>query len=92
MASKGRKRTSAEVLAEIFADDNSSVSPDSELDESEFELDSLHSDYNANSSSDSRVTDSENEAETTNGAPSADLSVRNQIIAENLSISPAVQV
>ena len=92
MASKGRKRTSAEVLAEIFADDNSSVSPDSELDESEFELDSLHSDYKANSSSESRVTDSENEAETTNGAPSADLSVRNQIIAENLSISPAVQV
>lgn len=34
------------------------LSPKSEIDELEFELDSLDSDYNANSSSDSRGTDS----------------------------------
>ena len=37
----GRKQTPAELLVDIFADNNSAVYPDLELDESEFELDSL---------------------------------------------------
>src|SRR6218665_1436074 len=50
MASRCSKRTLGEVVVQIFANKKFSVSPDSELDESEFEISSLESDYNANSS------------------------------------------
>jgi len=50
---------------QTFLDDNSSLSEASELDESEFERDSLDSNYNVNSSSDCGGTSSENETEST---------------------------
>jgi len=62
MASRCSKQTSAESFSRNIRGHKFSVSPDSKLDESEFELSSSESDYNANSrpSCNGGGTDSEN--------------------------------